>query len=94
MFFCNNNKNIEKSTPGVPLRKLVILVKEAGYLLGQLGANTASTPSVKSRSVLKSKLAVYEMKAYSTKSYIDIILADITKVEKNLTPTENKYSVK
>ena len=53
---CNKRKCIEKSPPGAPIKKMVISVQESGYMLGQLGANTASTPSVKSRSVLKAKL--------------------------------------
>ena len=63
-------------------------------MLGQLASNTAYTPRVKSRSVLKTKLAVYEIKAYSTKTDIKRILADVPKGGRNLIPTEIKYSVK
>ena len=51
-----------------------------------MGANTASKSIVKSRSVRKVKLEVYEMKEYSTQANTDMILADVLKGEINRTP--------
>ena len=70
---------------------MVISVQEAGYVLGQIGANTASTPRVKSGCILKAELAVINMRKLFTKAYIDEILDDTPKGERNLTPTENQY---
>ena len=81
--FCNKSKRIEESLPCVPIKKWVIAVQENGYVLGQLGAINASTPMVKSWSVLKAKLAVLDTEEFSTKDNIDEILADILKGEIN-----------
>ena len=84
-------KRIEKSPAGVPIRKWVIAVQEAGYVLGHLVANTASTPSLESWFFFKAKFEVLEMQASSTKAGIVKILADIPKGDRNLTPIENQY---
>ena len=55
--------------------------------MGQIGARTASTPSIKSQSVLKAKLSVIEMQASSTKDNTGDILADISNGERNRTLT-------
>ena len=62
-------------------------------MLGELGAKTASTSRLKSRSVIKAKLAVLEMQPNTKKSGIDDILADILKGDRNIDPTASKYSI-
>ena len=79
---CNKRNSIEKVPPGFLIIKWVIALQEAGYVLGNIGAKTSSTSRVKSRSVLKEKLAVLEMQADPNKADIDEILADITKGKK------------
>ena len=93
MILCNKHKRIEKLPPGVPIIKWVIAVKEAGYVLGQLGAKTDSTPRVKAWSVLKKKLSVIEIQADTNKADIYEILADISKGERNSNPKEIQYSI-
>ena len=83
MICCNKHKSIEKSPQYFSIRRWVLSVQEDCYVLGHLCANTASTPSVKYRHFLKEKLAVYEVKESSTNYYIEMILADIPKGERN-----------
>ena len=83
MICCNMCKRIEKLPLGIPIKKWVREVQEAGYVLGKLGDNTAYTPRVKSWSVFKAKLAVLEMQGDPNKADIDITLADIPKGKKN-----------
>ena len=77
MIICHKRKRIEKLSPGVPIRKWLISVQEAGYVLRQLGANTATNPKVESRSVIKANLVVLDPQAYPNNAEIDEILDDI-----------------
>ena len=83
MICCNKHKSIENSPQDFSIRRWVLSVQEDGYALRHLFDNTASTPSFKYRHFLKEKLAVYEVKESSTKSDIEMILADIPKGERN-----------
>ena len=53
-----------------------------------MGAKTSCTSRVKSISVLKEKLTVYDMKASLTKFEFEMILSDVPKGEINITPTD------
>ena len=56
-------------------------------MLGKLGSKTALKPRVKSRSVIKMKLAVIDVQANPKNADLDEILADIPKGEINQNPT-------
>ena len=86
-------KRIEKVHQGVPIKKYLRAVQEAGYVLGHIGTNTYTTPRVKSQSFLKAKVEVIEMQARPNNYKIEEILADIPKGEKHQNPIENQYSV-
>ena len=62
-------------------------------MLEKIGTKTATTPRVKSRFVLKAKVAVLEMHANMNNYEIYDILADIPKGERNQYPTESQYSI-
>ena len=75
MIICNKCKH----------KKWLRAVQESGYVLWQIGAKTAMTPRVKSRSVLKAKLAVLKIQEHPKNSKIEEIMADIPKGEINQT---------
>ena len=68
-------------------------VQEASFVLGQIDTKTATNPTVKSRYVLKSKLAVLDIRAHPNHAEIEEILADIPKGEQNRNPTDKNYSI-
>ena len=61
--------------------------------MGHIGFNTAMKSRVKSRSGLKEKLDIIDMKANPNRAEIDEILANIPKGERNRNPTAIQYSI-
>ena len=93
IIFCNKRKRNKKLPQGVLIRKWLISVQETGYVMGHIGSNTATTSRVKSRSGLKEKLDIIDMKANPNRAVIDEILADIPNSERNRNPTASQYSI-
>ena len=59
-------------------------------MLEKLESNPSVASSVKSRSFFKAKLAVLEMKTYSSALDIKMILADVRKGGRNKSPTDDR----
>ena len=77
----------------VSIRKWLVSVQEADYVLEKIETKTSTTPRDKSESVLKVKLAALEMRAHLKDKDIEEILADIPRGEQNRHPTDKQYSI-
>ena len=67
----------------VSIRKWLVSVQEADYVLEKIETKTSTTPRDKSESVLKVKLAALDMRAHPKDEDIEEILADIPRGEHN-----------
>ena len=93
MYCSNKRQRIEKSPKGVFIRTWLRSFQEAGYVLGKIETKTTTYPRARSRSVLQAKLAAMEMKAHPKDADVDVIIADLHKVERNRNPSDNQYSI-
>ena len=82
-----------RSPQVMSIRTWLRAVHEGNYVLGNIETKTTKTPRAKSRSVLKAKLAAFEMRAHPKDADIEEILDDISRGEQNRNWTEKQYSI-
>ena len=94
MYRSKKIQRIEKFPKGVSIKTWLRAVQEAGFLLGKIETKTATSPRARSRSVLQVKVLAMEMKALPKDAYVDVLIADVPKGERNQNPTKNQYFIK
>ena len=94
MYCSNKQQRIEKFPKGVSIRTWMRAFQESGYVLIEIETNTATSPRDRSRSFPHAKLASLEMKAHPKDVDFYVIIADLTKGERNRNPTDYQYSIK
>ena len=92
-FAPKNRQRIEEAPDGVCLNTWVRAVQEAAFVLGKIEIKNVTTPRVRSRSILQTKLLALEIKATPKDANVDVLIADTPKGEQNRYPTKNQLSI-